>query len=387
MKPLFRSTLGSLCALGLALAGCQREPAGPPRGRTAEATPVTVATVSNAAWDKTVSIIGTLYPKDEATIGAQVEGSVDRTLVEFGDRLRAGQDLAFIDTGSYEAQLEQAVGNLAKAEATLTNARKNFIRTRELKKGGLVPDSEFDQAQAQADQGEAEVKAARGAASVTRLNVERSQVKAPFDGAVAQRLVGRGDFVKVGSPLFNLVNDSVLKFIFQVPERYASLVQKKLPVSFNVDNYPGETFTGSVYLISPSISTASRAFGVGALVTNTDFRLKANTFARGSLVLERAVPTPVVPLESVINFAGVTKVFVVEGSVARGRTVVAGRIRDGLQEILRGVQAGETVVVTGQNHLSDGAAVALPSGQAPPLGAKLALPASQATNASRHEPR
>src|SRR5439155_10230356 len=138
--------------------------------------------------------------------------------------------------------------------------------------------------------------------------------------------VGRGDYVHVGTPLFNLVNDAVLKFIFQVPERYASFVEKGLPVKFNVDNYPGETFTGSVYLISPAVNTSSRAFGVGALATNAGFRLKASTFARGSLVLERGVETPVVPLESVVSFAGVTKVFVIENNIARSRAVQVGRI-------------------------------------------------------------
>ena len=196
---------------------------------------------------------------------------------------------------------------------------------------------------------------------------------------------GRGDFVKVGSPLFEVVNDSVLKFIFQVPERYGSFVQKKLPVTFSVDNYPNETFTGTVYLISPSVSIPSRAFGVGALVTNTNFRLKANTFARGSLVVERAVPTPVVPLESVVSFAGVTKVFVVENNVARSRSVVVGRIRSGVQEIVDGLKAGETVVVSGQSRPSDGAAVALPSAEPPKPGPGSALVKNESTNITDHE--
>src|ERR1043166_7937553 len=251
----------------LVLTGCSRQ-ATAAKERHLEATPVMIVTVTNVAWDKVVSIVGTLYPKDEATIGAQVEGSVEQTLVDFGDRVQTNQDLAFIDTGSYEAQLEQAIGNLAKADANLTNARKNFARIAELRKGSVASESDYDQAQAVLDQWEAEVKAARGAVSVARLNLDRSKVRAPFDGAIAQRIVGRGDFVKVGSPLFTMVNDAVLKFIFQVPERYGSQVRKKLPVSFNVDNYPGETFTGSVYLISPSVSPSSRAFGVGALVTN-----------------------------------------------------------------------------------------------------------------------
>ena len=368
MKPVELFGLAVAATVVLLLAGCKHETArvsGPPKP---EAIAVTVTTVTNVAWDKTVSIVGTLYPKDEATIAAQVEGAVERTLVDFGDRVRSNQDLAFIDTASYEAQLEQAVGNLAKAEANFANARQNFERVQKLRGDGIASASDFDQAKAQLDQGEAEVKASRGAESVARLNLQHSRVLAPFDGAISQRIVGRGDYVKIGSPLFNIVNDAVLKFIFQVPERHGSFVQKGLPVSFGVDNYPGETFTGNVYLISPAVTTSSRAFNVGALVTNTDFRLKANSYARGSLVLERGARTPVVPLESVVSFAGVTKVFVLENTVAHGRTVRTGRIRDGLEEILDGLKVGEVVVVTGQNRLTDGARVTVQTTDLPGTG-------------------
>src|SRR5215475_7927375 len=118
---LFVATAG--VALVIIAPGCKRESAGSMKTQRSDATAVTVATVTNIAWDKTVSIVGTLFPKDEAAIAAQVEGAVEQTLVDFGDRVRSNQDLAFIDTASYESQLEQAVGNLAKAEANLTNAR------------------------------------------------------------------------------------------------------------------------------------------------------------------------------------------------------------------------------------------------------------------------
>lgn len=337
--------------------GCHRGEERPGRSSTPEATPVTVAVVTNVAWEKSVSIVGTLYPKDEATIAAQVEGQVERTLVDFGDRVRAGQELALIDTAAYDAQLQQAVGNLAKAEAALLNARQNFKRIDQLREDKIASAGDHDQSKAQLEQAEAEVKAARGAEAVARLHLQHSQVLAPFDGAVAQRFVGRGDYVKSGTPLFNVVNDAVLKFIFQVPERYASFVEKRLPVTFSVDNYPGKTFRGAVYLISPSVSQANRAFGVGALVTNTDFRLKANTFARGALVLERAASTTAVPVEAIVNFAGITRLFVVEKNIARRRTVETGRIRDGLQEIVKGLRPGELVVTSGQNRLTDGSPV------------------------------
>jgi len=85
---------------------------------------------------------------------------------------------------------EQAVANPRSAHAlSLTNARQNFTRMQQLKQGGIASEADFDQGKSQLDQADAEVKAAAGAEVVARLNVERSRVKAPFDGAISQRVV------------------------------------------------------------------------------------------------------------------------------------------------------------------------------------------------------
>ncbi len=117
---------------------------------------------------------------------------------------------------------------------------------------------------------------------------------------------------------------------------------------------------------------------MGALVTNTDFLLKANTFARGSLVIEKQAPTQVVPLNAVVTFSGITKVFLVDHGVARSRTVSVGRIRDGFQEITEGLQAGEKVIADGNTRLTEGAAVLV--GEAAPI-AHPANPAAATTPA------
>jgi membrane fusion protein (multidrug efflux system) len=350
-----------MALLAACLCGCNGKAPAPPKAAGDTAVPVTVAKVQRVPWDRAIPIVGTLYPKDEATASAEVEGTVQQTLVDFGDRVREGQLLGQIDTAAYSARRQQSAGVLAKAQANLANAEQNLRRVQELNRNGIASSSDLDQATALAAQWRAEVKAAEGSHAVAELDFARSEVKAPFNGAIAQRIVSQGDFVKVGSPLFQVVNDAVLKFIFQVPERYGSLVAKGLPVAFSVDNYPGEGFQGQVYLISPAVEVDTRAFNVGALVTNAQQRLKARTFARGQLVIERAAPTLTVPLEAVVSFAGVTKLFVVEQGVARGRTVQVGRIQAGRQEILTGVEEGVEVVVTGQSKLQDGTKVALRS--------------------------
>jgi len=348
-----------LAACGLAtLTSCSKNETKAPRDTR---VPVTVAEVESLPLDRSISIVGTLFAKDEAIVAAQVDGQVEKTRVDFGDRVKEGQELALIDTTSYEALANQAAANVARAQANATNAERTLKRTQDLQKDKISSASELDKALADAEQARADVKGAEAASAIAQLNLQRSHVKASFNGAIAERIASAGDYMKIGSPLFRLVNDSVLKFIFQVPERNASFVTKRLKVQFSVDNYPGEAFTGSVYLISPAVSTASRSFGVGALVTNTDFRLKANTFARGNLTLESAVPTPMVPVESVVSFAGVTKVFVVETNVAHARTIAVGRVQNGKQEVVNGLKSGESVVVSGQSKLSDGAAVTIQS--------------------------
>ncbi len=350
-----------LCAM--TLAACHDQ--APTPAKTApqrEAINVKTTPVGMASWDHSVTIVGTLYPKDSATIAAEVDGLVQKTTVEFGDRVTAGQTLAVIDNSTYKADLQRELGNLARADANLTNARQNLIRSKGLQKTGAVAASELDLATAQSAQWEAEVKAVNASVGMVELNIARSTIKAPFDGAIADRIATQGDYVKIGAPMFKVVNDKVLKFIFEVPEKHASFVKKELSITFGVDNYPGEVFSGSVYLISPQVNTATRAFNVGALVQNPDLRLKASSFARGELVLELGVPTAVVPQDSIISYAGVTKVFVIENGTAHGLIVRTGRARDGLQEILEGLKDGEQVVVSGQSKLVDGAPVAVQTG-------------------------
>ena len=352
--------LSSSLVLLLALASCHRDAAPPPKIASAPA-PITVQTApaTTEKWDQTASILGSLYPKDQATLGAEIEGTVQKTAVEFGDRITEGQLLAVIDDATYQTNLQREIGNLARAEANLQNARQNLARAQGLSKTGALSEHDYDLATSQVAQWEAEVKVAKSGVAMAELQIQRCQIKAPFDGAVSDRIVTKGDYVKIGSPLFAVVNDKVLKYIFEVPERFGSKVEKKLEISFGVDNYPGEVFKGTVYLISPIVSTASRAFNVGALVQNPDLRLKASSFARGSLVLDRGVPTLTVPQEAVVSYAGVTKVYVADNGQAHSRTVQTGRLQNGRREITGELKPGDPVIVTGLSKIVEGAAIAV----------------------------
>ncbi len=358
-----RAVFAGVPALVLALGGgCKPgdAPPAPPRESSASTpVPITVATAVSAPVDRTLPVVGTLFAKDEATVAAEVEGKLEKTMAEFGDRLRQDQPVALVDTDSYTALAAQASARVAQARAAAVSADRDLGRQVELRRTGIASPADHDAAVANADQSRAALKAAEAAETVARLNVERSRVRAPFDAAVAERIASAGDYVKPGTPLFRIVNDDVLKFIVQAPESHAPNVRKDLPVVFTVDAYPARSFEGRVFLVSPQVNAATRMFAFGALVPNADHALKAGTFARGELILERAVPTVFVPLESVFSSSGISRVFVVTNDVARLRGIVPGRVRDGRQEILGGVAAGEVVATSGLSKLRDGQPVVL----------------------------
>jgi len=369
---LRRAVLGSLfLSASLALSGCGKEVVKAKVNRD-ESVPVQVAKVDIIELDRSIAVVGTLMARTEALIAAQVEGQLEKTLVDFGHRVTKGQEIALIDTLSYEALVRQSAANLAKARASALNGEQSLRRVQELQTSKISSASELDSAVAAAQQAAAEVESIQAADAIARLNLERSRVKAPFDGTVSERIATAGDYLKIASPLYRIVDDSELKYVIQAAESHAAQVRLGQLIRFTVDAWPGETFQGKVFLISPSVNTTTRSFNLGALVPNPDRRLKANTFARGELILEQSVLTPVVPLECIISFAGVTKVFTVADGASRGKEVILGRVRDGKQEIIEGLKGGELVVTSGQTKLYEGAKVRL----------QPATPAETGTNSS-----
>jgi len=180
----------------------------------------------------------------------------------------------------------------------------------------------------------------RPSANGPELASGMAPIGAPAAGielAVAERLVSEGEMVRAtqGSKLFRLVVENPLKLQAAVPERYAGQMKPGRPVELTVEAYPGRTFTGTVARVSPTVDTANRTFLVEVAVPNDDHALKPGTFAVASVVIgEETAAT--VPEEAIVRFAGVTKLFVVDGGKVRAVPVELG-----LRSDERSAAAGE----------------------------------------------
>lgn len=179
----------------------------------------------------------------------------------------------------------------------------------------------------------------------------------PVAYAIVKRPVHEGQMVKEGDALFDLVIQNPLRLWVNVPEKYTPDIQLGQAVKVRIGSRPGDDFPGRVARINPSVDPINRTFQVEALVPNAKGLLRPGGFAKASILTKSDAGAAVVPMESVVKFAGVTKIFVIENGVARAIPVKTRLEGKDWIEITGDLPSRGTVVTSGQTMLADGAPV------------------------------
>jgi len=407
MKHSSRILLLILCSSVPASLGCSREKSGAPSANASQAArnvAITVAQAEARAVERSVQIVGTLMAQDEVTLANETPATIEKILVDMGDRVQRGQLLIKLDEREARLEVERAAANLQAAQEALSRARQmldwnranversqavlsdaqmNLKRFQGLLSEGAISASQRDSAQMQYDvaiasirANEAQFESDRAAAKNAEANVEQARttlelarkrlkdtdIVAPLDGFVRKRLVNMGESHKEKTPLMSLVVIQALKLQGEVPERFAPQLGGGRPVRVEVEAYPGRTFAGTITRVSPAVDVESRTFTVEASVPNPGGVLKPGFFAKASIITGMERNVPFVPEEAVITFAGIVKVYAITGSKVEERRVTTGQRRDGWVEMLEGVKVGETVATSSLSQLATGTAVTIQAG-------------------------
>lgn len=381
-------------ALAMSACGTKAKDAG--AAAEVDAVAVTALTVAEQPIVRFIRVSGTLTPQEDAEVAAEIAGRVVATPVERGSPVRANDALIQIAATEVDAQAREAQANAAQIEARLgidagaafevervpevANARaafelaKNeFSRAERLYQGKLLSQSDFDQRSAQleatarqydvAKNGAAQqyqaLMAARARVVVAEKALADTVVRAPFAGAVGERFVSVGDYVTRGTKVASVVRIDPLRVELTVPQQYVSAVATGRAVTFEVDAYPNETFTGQVRYVSPSVTASTRALTLEAIVPNPAGRLKPGFFATARIEEGEKRPGVLVPTAAVRTVAGTARVFVIVNDRAEERIVMTGQVVGDDVEIVSGVKAGERLAATAVNQLVDGVRVAV----------------------------
>jgi RND family efflux transporter MFP subunit len=353
----FFPAAAALLAL-LATAGCHNSAAaGAVNGAAAPAQiAVAIAPARIESLERTAEVQGALFPRERATLAAEVEGAVVQVAADFGDVVKAGQVLMRINPREYQLRVDSAQAALDQTRARLGNSQANFNRADELRRQGLISAQQFDQTSAALRVDQADVESAEKAVALARKKLDDTAIKAPFAGSVQKRMASLGEYVTPGHQLYELIAIDPIKLHCPMPERFVPLAKVGMPVTLTTDARPGVTYTGTITRIAPALDEQSRTLLIEAEVPNPDGELKPGYFAHVTMDLgqDRAL---FVPASAVLRYAGVARVFVVESGVVHSREVTTGAMVRNLVEITGGLKPGERVVTTDVDRLADGVAV------------------------------
>jgi membrane fusion protein (multidrug efflux system) len=315
---------------------------------------VKAAAVERKSLKPFVESVGSLKPNEEVVVSSEVDGILAALKVDEGSPVSRGMLLVQITDTDYRLEVGRAEAALRQAAATLENAKVEYGRKEALYKEALVTRQQFDDIVARRALAEGDVDRARSALDLARVKLAKTRIHSPLTGAVKEKKVTAGDYVRNGTPLLHLTQNHPVKLSFTVTEKDVARLKIGQECAFRVDSYPDREFKGRLTVIYPNLEERTRTLQAEALVPNPEMLLKPGLFARVTLFTGPAEDKVVVPVTALLYENSKVKVFVVEGDKAKELFVRVGGKYGEMIEVVEGLKGGENLVVVGQNNLAEG---------------------------------
>src|SRR5205085_802238 len=312
---------------------------------------VTSIVAKQSPWPNTIGVIGTMEAVHGVTVSADLPGTVAKINFESGKSVQAGDILVELDTRQERAQL-------ASLQAQHELSSLNYDRAKNLSNAGVVSRQDYDRANADQRQTEANV-------AEVKATIERKIIRAPFSGILGLRKVNLGQYLAAGAPIVSLQSLDPIYVDFGIPQEAALKVQVGRQLVVTSDDLPGREFRGQVTALDSVVDQTTRNIQVQATLRNPGGKLKPGMFVQVDTT--SGAPGNFVTLPaSAISYAPYgDSVFVItdmkdpKGQTYRGvrqQFVQVGPARGDQVAILSGVKPGEEVVTSGVFKLRNGAA-------------------------------
>jgi HlyD family secretion protein len=332
-----------------------------------ETTTAQVVTPTEASTVLTAT--GYTYARDRAAVGSRVIGRIVELKVEEGDRVRAGDVLAVLDSADIRASVEQIRAEVRESQARLADAKRELARQEKLREAGVTAQADLDSARTAND-----VAVAQLGTSQARLRSQEAQlaytvIRAPLSGVVIEKngevgeMVAPGGFTSQQSTgaIVRIADPSSLEVEADINEAYINRLKIGQPASIQVDAVPDRTYQGKLRQIIPTADRQKAVVEVKVTIDDADASLVPDmsstvTFLETGIDRSalKARPRIYVPREAVRNQGGTSAVFLVEGDHVKETAVQLGPESEGRFEVLSGLKGGETLVRRVDPELKDG---------------------------------
>lgn len=351
----------AIAALVGLLGACEEPP--PPAAEKVRAIKTVVVAERGAGQNRRFP--GVLEAVDTSSLSFEVGGNTREILVDVGARVKTGDVLAILDDTPFQLNVDAAQAEVSRTKANLAEKKTDFDRQDTLYKKDWVSKAAFDQAKAAYDSAASEVSYATSKLNLAKRDLDKTVLRAPFDGVIAARGADPFQEVSRGEKIFDIYVEGAMQVVLSVPETSIRNLNLGLPasVSFPSDNVAAEE--GRVSEIG-TVASEANAFTVKITLTDPPEPLRPGMTAEASMLLgaEETQTSFLLPFSAIApgEEPGRGYVFVFDpqsSSVRKTAVVGGGGVRDDSVLISEGLQAGDIVAVAGVSFLRDGQKVNL----------------------------
>ena len=296
---------------------------------------------------KSVDLPGELQPWLQTELFAKVQGYVREMKVDIGDRVHKGQVLATIEAPEVNTQVSQSEAALAAAKSKYTASEDKYqrlYRASQSESPGIVAPVDLVNAHDQMSADSAAYEAQRQQSKAYKQVSGYLYIIAPFNGVIIARKADPGALVGANSTLLTIQDNNTLRLRIAVPETYVAAATGKQALSFSVDAWPQQRFTGALTRKTETIDPATRTELWEYDVDNRSQLLKAGAFVYARLSLQRGAPSLILPPAAIATT--LERKFVIR--VKEGKTqwidVRQGMTTDKGVEVFGDLQPGDTLL-------------------------------------------
>jgi len=348
--------------------------------------------VAPANIQNSITATGTIEPVTSVTVGTQVSGIVSKLYVDYNSVVKKGQVIAELDKTNLVSQLNTSKANLQSAQSSLDYQSSNFNRYKALYEKGLISADDYETSRLSYLQAKEQVAASREEVRRAETNLSYATITSPIDGVVLSKAVEEGQTVAASfntPELFTIAQDLTnMQVVADIDEADIGVVQEGARVSFTVDAYPDDTFTGTVTQVRQEATTTNNVVTYEVVISapNADLKLKPGLTANVTIftaeqegVLSvstkalRYTPTQeTVGKRKIIDTNAKNKVWTIDGNNITAHAVNVGMTDGTHTQIISGIKEGVEVITSisvkteGEEDSEEGTAEKSPFAPGPP---------------------
>lgn len=333
-------------------------------------SPEDLLTIQSNALASGPVITGSVQPERNADLRAEVSAVVIQVMKENGEVVKRGDVLVRLDETSIRDSLNSAEEASRASGQVLEQAERMFQRMKTLRASGMTSTQALEDAEIRRNNAQSDLSAAKSRAAQARQQLQRTLVRAPFDGIVSERKVSNGDTAQIGKELIKVIDPTSMRLEGLVSADKIGVVKVGQPVLFRINGYPGQDFTGKVRRVDPAANAVTRQVAVLVDFNDKEQPRVAGLYAEGRIETD-SISALMIPDSALVKAGDVTYTWKVKDKALHKVNLRIGArdVRTGQWEVQSGLVSGDTVLRTPGSTFKDGQKVELTAGKTVPAAA------------------